>query len=171
MYPCTQVHNVPKCTKMYPNVPMYPCTQIPKCNPVPKYPSTQMHPNVPNVPKCTHVLKYPNVPMFPSTQCVLVLVLVPMYSMYLCTQVPKCTHVPNVPKYPAFVLCMIQNMKEMISPVPEKVIYCYGEFQPVFFGKFPYIRFHEGLPDSSMFDGKPTLLVLDDSSFYSQQAH
>jgi hypothetical protein len=61
----------------------------------------------------------------------------------------------------AFVLCMIQNMKEMISPVPEKVIYCYGEFQPVF-GKFPYIRFHEGLPDSSMFDGKPTLLVLDD---------
>jgi hypothetical protein len=53
----------------------------------------------------------------------------------------------------------------MIYPVPKKVIYCYGAFQSIF-DKFPDIQFHEGLPDSSMFDGTPTLLVLDD--FMSQ---
>jgi hypothetical protein len=61
----------------------------------------------------------------------------------------------------AFVFSMIQNMKEMIYPVPKKVIYCYGEFQSIF-DKFPDIQFHEGLPDQSMFDGTPILLILDD---------
>jgi hypothetical protein len=61
----------------------------------------------------------------------------------------------------AFVFKLIENMKEMITPTPSKVVYCYGEYQPLF-DNYPRIEFHEGLPDVAMFDGVPTLLILDD---------
>jgi hypothetical protein len=60
-----------------------------------------------------------------------------------------------------FVFKLIDNMKEMITPTPSKVIYCYGEYQSLF-DNYPQIEFHEGLPDITMFDGTPTLLILDD---------
>jgi hypothetical protein len=60
-----------------------------------------------------------------------------------------------------FVFKLIENMKEMIIPTPSKVVYCYGEYQPLF-DNYPQIEFHEGLPDVAMFDGVPTLLILDD---------
>jgi hypothetical protein len=60
-----------------------------------------------------------------------------------------------------FVFKLIENMKEMITPTPSKVVYCYGEYQPLF-DNYPRIEFHEGLPDVDMFDGAPTLLILDD---------
>jgi hypothetical protein len=50
----------------------------------------------------------------------------------------------------------------MIHPQPAKVMYCYGEYQPVF-AKYPSVIFNEGLPDISEFTGKePTLLIIDD---------
>jgi len=50
----------------------------------------------------------------------------------------------------------------MISPPPEKIIYCYSEYQPVF-DNYPNVIFNEGLPDINQFDGKErTLLILDD---------
>lgn len=50
----------------------------------------------------------------------------------------------------------------MIEPVPEHVLYCYGEFQPSF-AEFPNVEFHNGLPDITSFDGrKNVLLILDD---------
>jgi hypothetical protein len=60
-----------------------------------------------------------------------------------------------------FVFKIIENMKDMITPTPSLVVYCYGEYQPMF-DNYPQIEFHEGLPDTSMFDGTPTLLILDD---------
>jgi hypothetical protein len=60
-----------------------------------------------------------------------------------------------------FVFRLIENMGEMITPVPAKIIYCYGEYQSMF-DNYPQIEFHEGLPDTSMFDGTSTLLILDD---------
>jgi hypothetical protein len=60
-----------------------------------------------------------------------------------------------------FIFKLIENLKEMIIPVPSKVVYCYGEYQPLF-DNYPRVEFHEGLPDVAMFDDAPTLLILDD---------
>ena len=51
---------------------------------------------------------------------------------------------------------------EMIEPPPEDIWYCYGEFQPIF-ARYPEVKFHEGMPDFTKFDGRrSTFLVLDD---------
>ncbi len=61
-----------------------------------------------------------------------------------------------------FVFKVIDHISEMIEPVPTKIMYCYGEFQPIF-AKYPHVEFNEGLPDVTQFDGKePTLLIIDD---------
>jgi len=61
-----------------------------------------------------------------------------------------------------FTFRLIEHAKEMISPEPEKIIWCYGVYQDMF-DRYPNIEFHEGVPNLSMFDGKlRTLLVLDD---------
>lgn len=50
----------------------------------------------------------------------------------------------------------------MINPSPEKIVYCYGEFQPSFM-EFPDVEFQEGLPNVDQFDGRNrVLLVIDD---------
>jgi len=60
-----------------------------------------------------------------------------------------------------FVFRLLHNLKEMIVPIPQKVIYCYGEFQQQF-ERYPWIEFHDGLPTLQMFDGTPTLTIIDD---------
>lgn len=50
----------------------------------------------------------------------------------------------------------------MIQPAPAKILYCYGEYQPIF-AKYPNVIFNEGLPDVTQFDGKESvLLIIDD---------
>ena len=61
-----------------------------------------------------------------------------------------------------FTFKFISQIAEMITPSIEKIIYCYGEYQPVF-NQYPQVIFNEGLPDMSQFDGKDrSLLILDD---------
>ena len=61
-----------------------------------------------------------------------------------------------------FTLKLIQHSKTVISPAPEKILWCYGVYQDRFNG-VKGVEFHEGLPDLSIFDGaKRTLLILDD---------
>jgi hypothetical protein len=61
-----------------------------------------------------------------------------------------------------FVFRLIKHVDRLIVPVPEKILYCYGEFQPSF-SEFPEVEFHEGLPDVSRFDGRQrVLLIIDD---------
>jgi hypothetical protein len=61
-----------------------------------------------------------------------------------------------------FVFRLIRHADQLIVPPPEKIVYCYGEFQPSF-AEFPQVEFHEGLPDVSRFDGKfRILLIIDD---------
>ena len=61
-----------------------------------------------------------------------------------------------------FTFKLIDEVHEQITPSPQKVIYCYGEYQPTF-NKYPNVIFNEGLPDNGEFDGKQrTLLILDD---------
>jgi len=61
-----------------------------------------------------------------------------------------------------FVFRLVENASRMIEPPPVEIWYCYGEFQPLF-GRYPAIKFHEGLPDITKLDGrKPILLIIDD---------
>jgi hypothetical protein len=50
----------------------------------------------------------------------------------------------------------------MITPPPEKIVYCYGEFQSKF-AEYPTVEFQEGLPSVDRFDGRHrVLLIIDD---------
>jgi hypothetical protein len=61
-----------------------------------------------------------------------------------------------------FVLRLIRHANELIHPSPERILYCYGEFQPSFL-EFPQVEFHEGLVNVSRFDGRyRVLLIIDD---------
>jgi len=61
-----------------------------------------------------------------------------------------------------FTIRFINEAKNMITPPPEKIVYCYGEYQPSF-NMMPGVVFNEGLPDIKDFDGKQrTLLIIDD---------
>lgn len=61
-----------------------------------------------------------------------------------------------------FTFKLISEAADQITPSPQKIIYCYGEYQSMF-ANYPQVTFHEGLPDNSEFDGKHrTLLILDD---------
>lgn len=61
-----------------------------------------------------------------------------------------------------FVFRLIRHAEKTIDPPPEKIVYCYGEFQPSF-ADFPEVEFHEGLPEIDRFDGRHrVLLIIDD---------
>jgi hypothetical protein len=61
-----------------------------------------------------------------------------------------------------FIFKLINEVDEQIVPPPQKIVYCYGEYQPMF-AEYPRVTFREGLPENTEFDGKlRTLLILDD---------
>ena len=61
-----------------------------------------------------------------------------------------------------FTLRFISEVADMVIPRIEKIVYCYGEYQPIF-NEYPQVTFNEGLPDLAQFDGEQnTLLVIDD---------
>ena len=61
-----------------------------------------------------------------------------------------------------FRMRLISNARECIAPPPERIVYCYSVYQPLF-DQYPNVEFVEGLPDLNMFDGvKRTLLIIDD---------
>lgn len=63
-----------------------------------------------------------------------------------------------------WVLTLIDNVQQMIEPAPTRILYCYGEYQPVF-NNYSSVNFHEGLPElgDEAFDGRePTLMIDDD---------
>jgi len=62
-----------------------------------------------------------------------------------------------------FILKLIDNAQTVIEPPPERIVYCYGEYQQSFDTIRNPVEFHEGLPDVNQFDGRlRTLLILDD---------
>lgn len=61
-----------------------------------------------------------------------------------------------------FVLRLIKNANRLIVQPPEDILYCYGEFQPLF-AELNDVEFHEGLPSVDRFDGRRrVLLIIDD---------
>jgi len=64
----------------------------------------------------------------------------------------------------AWILRLIDNVREKIEPVPTRISYYYGEHQPVF-NNYPQVRFEEGLPqlNDEVLDGQEsTMIVVDD---------
>ena len=61
-----------------------------------------------------------------------------------------------------FCMRLISNARECIAPPPERIVYCYSVYQPLF-DQYPNVEFVERLPDLNMLDGvKRTLLITDD---------
>ena len=61
-----------------------------------------------------------------------------------------------------FVAKFIQHVKQMMTPSPQRMVWCYGEWQR-HFDSVPNVEFIEGLPQRENFDGtQSTLLILDD---------
>ena len=60
----------------------------------------------------------------------------------------------------SFVLKFIDNVRDIMSPPPKHIVWCYGVYQSAF-NSVRNVEFHEGLPDAQTL--KPdTLLILDD---------
>jgi hypothetical protein len=65
----------------------------------------------------------------------------------------------------AFVLKLIKHARDLVQPPPEKILYCYGEYQESTFkeARRGGVQFHAGLPNLDWFDGKHSwLVILDD---------
>ena len=61
-----------------------------------------------------------------------------------------------------FTIKLVKFAKTIIEPPPEKILWCYGIHQKAF-DTISDVEFHEGIPETSTFDGKQrTLLILDD---------
>jgi len=61
-----------------------------------------------------------------------------------------------------FVAKFIRHVKQMTTPSPQRIVWCYGEWQRRFYS-VPNVEFIEGLPQRENFYGtQSTLLILDD---------
>ena len=66
------------------------------------------------------------------------------------------------------VRSMLYNLEELFTPVPSRIVYCYGEYQSVFDdmrSKIPNISFVEGLPEDlyQMLEGhQNSMIIIDD---------
>lgn len=65
-----------------------------------------------------------------------------------------------------FVKSLLQNIQTLVTPIPETIIFCYGEWQSTYKDIQQLalnIDFIEGLPDlDAMTMGEPKLIVIDD---------
>ena len=63
----------------------------------------------------------------------------------------------------------LEHISTIMSPVPEEVVWCYGEWQAVY-EQMKDVTFVEGLPQTqSWTDGKPRLIILDDLISYDEE--
>lgn len=70
---------------------------------------------------------------------------------------------PTMSGKTALVLKIIQNSDTIIDPAPQKIVYCYSEYQDIFDRYTSKVEFFKGLPSPDMFTGQlRTLIILDD---------
>ena len=61
-----------------------------------------------------------------------------------------------------FTFRFMREVNKIMTPPPDKIVYCYGEYQNLF-SQYPNIEFNQGLPNVPQFDGRQrVLMVLDD---------
>ena len=56
----------------------------------------------------------------------------------------------------------ISHLGEMTTPVPSKIIWSYGEWQPTYQSLLDKVEFVQGLPDLPVYSQDPLLLIIDD---------
>ena len=61
-----------------------------------------------------------------------------------------------------FVKRFIQHVKDMVTPVPTKIVWSYGEWQPSYQSLLDKVDFVQGLPDLPLYSQEPLLVVIDD---------
>jgi GTPase SAR1 family protein len=61
-----------------------------------------------------------------------------------------------------FVRRFVHNIKHMMTPIPDRILWCYGEYQTLY-GTVDGVDFHQGLPDLDTLDPREKhLIILDD---------
>ena len=56
----------------------------------------------------------------------------------------------------------VHNIKHMLTPIPDRILWCYGEYQTLY-GTVDVVDFHQGLPDLNTLDPRGKhLIILDD---------
>ena len=61
-----------------------------------------------------------------------------------------------------FVKRFVRHVEDMVTPVPTKIIWSYGEWQPAYQSLLDKADFVQGLPDLPLYSAEPLLLVIDD---------
>ena len=61
-----------------------------------------------------------------------------------------------------FVKRFVRHVEDMVTPVPTKIIWSYGEWQPAYQSLLDKVDFVQGLPDLPLYSVEPLLLVIDD---------
>ena len=61
-----------------------------------------------------------------------------------------------------FVKRFVRHVEDMVTPVPTKIIWSYGEWQPAYQSLLDKVDFVQGLPDLPLYSAEPLLLVIDD---------
>ena len=61
-----------------------------------------------------------------------------------------------------FVKRFIENLKDMVTPLPTRIVWSYGEWQPAYQPLLDKVDFVQGLPDLPLYSKDPLLVVIDD---------
>ena len=61
-----------------------------------------------------------------------------------------------------FVKRFIRHVEDIVTPVPTKIIWSYGEWQPTYQSLLDKVDFVQGLPDLPHYSQEPLLVVIDD---------
>ena len=61
-----------------------------------------------------------------------------------------------------FVKQFIGHVEDMVTPVPTKIIWSYGEWQPAYQALLDKVDFVQGLPELPLYNQDPLLVVIDE---------
>ena len=61
-----------------------------------------------------------------------------------------------------FVKRIIKNLKDMITSLPTRIVWSYGEWQPAYQPLLDKVDFVQGLPDLPLYSKEPLLVVIHD---------
>jgi hypothetical protein len=79
-----------------------------------------------------------------------------------CRRGEQSTVGPTMSGKSRLIVEIINNIKSMMSPPPDRIVYCYKRLQDLF-SSIPGLELNEGLPDIDSFDpNKNNMVILDD---------
>ena len=75
---------------------------------------------------------------------------------------------PTVSGKSVFVRRFVHNIKHMMTPIPDRILWCYGEYQTLY-GTVDGVDFQQGLPDLDTLEPREKhLIILDDLKSFSK---